>query len=75
MSDELIYNFELKKSFLKITWFKDSMPLPASTRYTTDYDLNTGVVTLRISDVNMNDVGFYHAFAEVKICLFLSHSK
>lgn len=48
----------------KITWFKDSRPLPASTRYTTDFDLNTGVVSLRISDVQMNDVGVYTALAE-----------
>jgi predicted DNA-binding antitoxin AbrB/MazE fold protein len=50
--------------FFKISWYKDSHPLPASTRYTTNYDLNTGVVSLRISDAFMNDVGTYTAVAE-----------
>ena len=48
----------------KITWFKDTKPLFASNRYTTDYDLNTGVVTLKINDAQMNDIGSYYAIAE-----------
>lgn len=47
-----------------MVWFKDSVTLPASTRYTTDYDLNTNVVTLKIADAQMNDLGIYVVLAE-----------
>lgn len=46
---------------------KDGRTLPASTRFTTGYDLNTGVVTLRISDTQINDVGFYTSIAENEV--------
>lgn len=45
-------------------WFKDSLLLPASTRYTTDYELNTNVVTLKIDNAQMNDLGTYIVLAE-----------
>ena len=48
----------------RITWFKDSRPLHASTRYTQDHDLSNGVVTLKINDAQMNDVGTYTAVAD-----------
>lgn len=38
--------------------------MPASTRYTTDYDLNTNVVTLQIANAQMNDLGTYIVLAE-----------
>ncbi|RNA22005.1 titin isoform X1 [Brachionus plicatilis] len=48
----------------KITWFKDGTPVPASTRVTIDFDFSTGVVSLRISDAQMNDIGIFIALAE-----------
>jgi predicted DNA-binding antitoxin AbrB/MazE fold protein len=51
-------------SSLKLTWFKDSAILPASTRYTCDYDLNTNVVTLRIDHSLLHDLGSYVVLAE-----------
>lgn len=51
----------------KITWLKDGRPLPAANRFTSNYDLNTGVVTLRISDAQTNDVGFFLAIAENEV--------
>ena len=51
----------------KITWFKDTRPLFASNRYTTDYDLSTGIVTLKINDAQMNDIGNYYAIAENEV--------
>jgi hypothetical protein len=38
--------------------------LPAANRYTTNYDLSTNVVTLKIDNSQMNDVGSYLAYAE-----------
>lgn len=48
----------------KITWFKDGTPIPASTRFTIDFDFSSGVVSLRINDAQMNDIGIYIALAE-----------
>jgi hypothetical protein len=47
-----------------LTWFKNNEPLPASTRFTTDYDLNTGIATLKIDDSRPSDVGTYLVVAE-----------
>ena len=47
-----------------MTWFKDGRPLPAATRYTTDYDLSTLVASLKIENAQMNDVGHYLVVAE-----------
>lgn len=49
---------------MKLVWFKDSVLLPASTRYTSDYDLNTNIVTLKIADAQINDLGTYIVLAE-----------
>jgi hypothetical protein len=51
----------------KITWVKDNRLLPASTRYTPEYDLYTGIVTLTINDAHMSDVGNYIAIAENEV--------
>jgi hypothetical protein len=48
----------------RVTWFKDSQPLSASTRFTPDYDLYTGIVKLHISDAQMHDGGHYTAVAD-----------
>lgn len=50
----------------KITWLKDGLPLQASNRLTTQYDANTGVARLRISDCNIKDAGLYSVVAENK---------
>lgn len=42
------------------------MPLGASTRFTTSYDIHTGVARLKISDANLNDAGVYTVVAENK---------
>lgn len=42
------------------------MVLPASNRLTTDYDLKTGVASLKISDTQSNDSARYELFAENK---------
>lgn len=38
--------------------------MPASTRYTADYDLNTGIATLKIDDARLSDIGKYLVVAE-----------
>ena len=45
---------------------KDGQPLPASNRFNTQYDINTGVARLKISDSHMNDAGVYSVVAENK---------
>ena len=47
-----------------MTWFKDSEPLTASTRFTTDYDLSTCIATLKIDDSRSSDIGKYLVVAE-----------
>ena len=47
-------------------WYKDGNPLGASNRFTTSYDINTGVARLKISDANLNDAGVYTVVAENK---------
>ena len=51
----------------QITWYRDSKLLPASNRYTVDYDLYTGIVTLKINEGLMSDVGTYLALAENEV--------
>ena len=48
----------------KLTWFKNGKVLPASNRYTADYDYNTGVATLKIDGAQSNDLGNYIVLAE-----------
>lgn len=50
--------------FPTVTWFKDNKPLPASNRLIPNYNLNSGIVTLKIADVQMGDTGNYTAFAQ-----------
>ncbi len=50
----------------KLTWLKDGQPLLASNRFSTHYDINTGVARLKISDANLNDAGLYSVLAENK---------
>lgn len=52
--------------FPTVQWFKDNKPLPASNRLLTNYNLNSGVVSLKISDVQIGDTGHYTAFAQNK---------
>ena len=47
-----------------MTWFKNGELLPASTRYTPNYDLNTGIATLKIDDARLSDIGTYLVVAE-----------
>ena len=47
-----------------MTWFKDNEPLPNATRYTTNYDLRTDIVILKIDDGRPSDVGNYRVLAE-----------
>ena len=39
--------------FPTVTWFKDNKPLPASNRLITNYNLNSGLVYLKIADTQM----------------------
>lgn len=39
-------------------------PLPASSRYETDYNLNNGIATLKINNSLKNDIGDYLVHAE-----------
>lgn len=50
--------------FPTVTWFKDNKPLPASNRLVPNYNLNSGIVSLKIADVQMGDAGNYTAFAQ-----------
>jgi hypothetical protein len=52
--------------FPAVSWFKDNKPLPASNRLIPNHNLNSGVVSLKITDVQMGDVGTYTAFAQNK---------
>ena len=52
--------------FPTVSWFKDNKPLPASNRLLTNYNLNSGLVYLKIADAQMGDVGYYTAIAENK---------
>ncbi len=53
--------------FPTIAWFKDGKALVASNRFITNYNLNSGVVSLTISDAQLGDNGNYMAFAQNKI--------
>jgi hypothetical protein len=50
--------------FPTVSWYKDNKSLPASTRLITNYNLNSGIVSLKISDVLVGDQGNYTAVAE-----------
>jgi hypothetical protein len=47
----------------KLTWYKDSKPLPASNRFTHNYDLNTAVVSLKMENAQVHDIGNYRVIA------------
>ena len=47
-----------------MTWYKDNDLLPAAARYTCNYDLNTSIVSLRIDDAHLTDIGKYRVDAE-----------
>ncbi len=49
-----------------MTWLKDGSPLPASNRFSTHYDIHTGVARLKINDSVLNDAGIYTVVAENK---------
>ena len=51
----------------KMTWYKDSEPLPASNRFTTDYDMNTCIATLNINDSHPGDKGIYSCVGENEV--------
>ena len=48
---------------LKIRWFKDSEPLQAKTRFTTNYDLYRNIASLKIDDIRPCDEGIYKCVA------------
>jgi hypothetical protein len=48
----------------QISYLKNEQPLAASSRIKTSYNVNTGVVTLVIEDVNVYDAGAYKIRAE-----------
>lgn len=50
----------------KITWMRNGEALQASTRLTTQYDINTGVARLRINDAHLADAGIFTCIAENK---------
>ena len=50
-----------------LSFYKNDVPLAASARVRTSYDPNTGIVSLRIEDSNVNDAGAYKIIAE-NIC-------
>ena len=50
--------------FPTVSWFKDNRPLPASNRLLTNYNMNSGIVSLKIGDVQLGDHGNYTAFAQ-----------
>jgi hypothetical protein len=47
----------------KLTWYKDSKLLPASNRFTHNYDLNTAVVSLKMENAQVHDIGNYRVIA------------
>jgi hypothetical protein len=47
-----------------LRWYKNSVILPASTRFTPTYDLSTGIATLKIPDAVLFDSGNYEVIAE-----------
>ena len=49
--------------FSKLKWYKNTEVLPAKTRFTTNYDVKTGVVSLKINDARPDDVGNYRVTA------------
>ncbi len=49
-----------------MTWLKDGNPLLASNRFSTHYDIHTGVARLKINDSVLNDAGIYTVVAENK---------
>lgn len=53
--------------FPTVTWYKDNKPLPASNRVVTNYNMNSGLVYLKIGDTRMGDMGYYTAVAENKV--------
>jgi hypothetical protein len=42
-----------------LVWFKNSVVLPASTRYETDYNYNTCIAVLKITNALKSDIGEY----------------
>ena len=52
--------------FPSVSWHKDGKPLPASNRLITNYNMNSGIVSLKISDVLVGDQGNYTVYAENK---------
>ena len=50
-----------------MTWYKDSEPLPASNRFTTDYNMNTCIATLCINDAHPGDKGVYKVVGENEV--------
>jgi hypothetical protein len=53
--------------FPTVSWFKDGKPLPASTRLVTNYNMSSGLVSLKINDVQLGDTGNYTVFAANKV--------
>jgi hypothetical protein len=50
-----------------VSWFKDGRPLPASNRTLVHYNLNSGVVSLKIADAQLADHGHYTVVAVNKL--------
>ncbi len=49
---------------IKIAWYKNGSILPASNRYNTNFDIKTGVASLKINEAQPNDSGPYDVVVE-----------
>jgi hypothetical protein len=47
-----------------LRWYKNGAILPASNRFSPNYDLQTGIATLKIPDALTHDSGHYEVVAE-----------
>ena len=50
-----------------MTWYKDLVPLPASSRLETDYNLSSGIAILKIISTLKSDLGDYLCLSENKV--------
>ena len=51
-------------SKMKLTWYKNSEPLPLKSRFMPEHNLYDNLATLTINDIRPEDTGIYTCFAE-----------